>query len=225
LAGKKCEELKRALNFESENDGDPAEKKPKLEPNNEFYEENGNKNVNDFREKIQIEEVPEEARSTNYEDLEEALKTIKTKEAAVEQLKELVTEKDAEINKAEGVTERFRSTSKQLAKVQSLFESSKNRLINLEAENEELKKEKDAVLVKCDLDDALKTAKIKEAENEQLMKAASVKDADIMKQKCTSIQLKKKVYGGSHCYLKFQNISDINKHIQDVHETPTKILY
>ena len=144
-AGRKCEELKKALNLESENDGEPAEKKPKLEPNNEFYEKNGNKNVNDLRENIKIEEVPEEARSTSDElivkvkmDLDEAIKTIRTKEAEVEQLKKAVAEKDAEINKtkAEGVTERFRSTSQQL--------------------EEEFQKRKMTFFPKrkCDLDDA-----------------------------------------------------------------------
>ena len=155
-----------------------------------------------MRDKIKSEEVPEESRSTSDElqvkvkmDLEEALKTIKTKEAEVEQLKKVVDEKDTEINntKAEGVTERFRSTSKQLEKVQSLLESSKNRLVILEAQNGELKKEKDAVLVKvkCDLEDALKNVKTKEAEAEQLKKKASLNDAEIMRQKSTVIQLKK----------------------------------
>ena len=42
LAGEKCEELKRALNIQSENNNEPVEKKQKLDLDKEHNEENGN---------------------------------------------------------------------------------------------------------------------------------------------------------------------------------------
>ena len=116
LAQKQFAELKKALvKIKAENDSEPAEKRQRLDPNSEYYQENANvlpeQIVNnqtgktketEEHAKIKTEEVAEGSRSTRDElvilkrDVEVALKNVETKETEAEKLRAAVAMKDAE---------------------------------------------------------------------------------------------------------------------------------